>query len=74
MTARALRLAAGEDAMRKRDDTPTPAGSGAGEGGESFKREGPGPATNDTGGDVDEMNREAEESLIRNVEPDQPTD
>ncbi len=41
---------------------------------ETFKREGPQPAQNDTGRNVDEMNRAAEESVIRNVTPDEQTD
>lgn len=47
-----------------------PAGSEAGQGGETFKREGPEPAENPTGRNVEEMNREAEDAVIRNVEPD----
>jgi hypothetical protein len=46
----------------------------SGEPGETFKREGPTPAANDSGGTVDEMNRAAEESVIRNVTPDEQTD
>jgi hypothetical protein len=60
--------------MKDSEKPEGPAGSEAGQGGETFKREGPAPATNDSGGSVDEMNREAEESLVRNVEPDQPVD
>ena len=41
---------------------------------ETFKREGPAPAANDTGRDVEEMNNKAEESVIRNVTPDEQTD
>ena len=40
---------------------------------ETFKREGP-PPQGDTGRDIDEMNEKAEESVIRNVEPDQQVD
>ncbi len=35
----------------------------------TFKREGPEPASGDTGKNVDEMNRKAEESVISNVRP-----
>jgi hypothetical protein len=35
----------------------------------TFKREGPEPGTGDTGRDVDEMNRKAEEAVISNVRP-----
>ena len=48
------------------------AGSAPG-GGETFKREGPTPATRDTGRDVDEMNEKAAESIVRNVTPDEAT-
>ena len=40
----------------------------------AFKREGPNPPGRKTGHSIDEMNREARQSLIRNVEPDEPTD
>ncbi len=60
--------------MEKRKEPRGPAGSEAGQGGETFKREGPAPATNDSGETVEDMNREAEESLVRNVEPDEPVD
>ena len=53
----------------KNDDQPV-----HGDAGGAFKREGPTPATEDTGRTVDEMNRAAEESLIRNTTPDQQTD
>ena len=42
--------------------------------GEAFKREGPTPASEDTGDTVDEMNREAERSIIRNIRPEDTTD
>ena len=38
--------------------------------GEAFKREGPTPATEDTGETVEEMNREAEKSFTRNIRPE----
>lgn len=61
--------------MENRKDREGPAGSEAGQGGgETFKREGPVPATNDSGRTVEDMNEEAEESLVRNVEPDEPVD
>ena len=50
-----------------------PKGSAPG-GGETFKREGPAPATHDTGRDVNEMNEKAAESVIRNERPDEATD
>jgi hypothetical protein len=42
--------------------TPTPQGT--------FKREGPEPGTGDTGRNVEEMNRKAEEAMLSNVRPD----
>ena len=62
------------DHTRGTEAIDAPAGSPAGGGGETFKREGPEPATNDTGASVDEMNDKAGESLVRNVEPGQETD
>ena len=55
---------------------PTDAGKASkhGNDGTTFKREGAEPAEHDTGRDVDEMNRKAEESLIRNVEPHESVD
>jgi hypothetical protein len=44
------------------------------EGGTTFKREGPAPAEKDSGRNVEEMNRAAEDSLVRNVTPDEQTD
>jgi len=41
--------------------------------GEAFKREGPTPATEDTGRTVDEMNRKAEQSIVRNIRPENPS-
>lgn len=41
--------------------------------GEAFKREGPTPATEDTGKNVEEMNQEAEAALRRNIRPAKPT-
>jgi hypothetical protein len=40
----------------------------------AFKREGPNPPGRKTGHSIDEMNRAARRSVIRNVEPDEPTD
>ena len=40
----------------------------------TFKREGPVPAGRDTGDSVDDMNRAAEQSIVRNVEPDEAVD
>ena len=40
----------------------------------AFKREGPNPPGRKTGHSIDEMNRAAEESLIRNVTPDEQVD
>jgi len=40
----------------------------------AFKREGPTPSNADTGGSVDEMNRNAEDALLRNVRPDEQVD
>jgi hypothetical protein len=40
----------------------------------TFAREGPSPPQNDTGQSVDEMNRRAEESVLRNVRPDEQID
>ena len=41
---------------------------------ETFKREGPEPAQNDTGRTVEDMNNKAEESVIRNITPDEQVD
>ena len=41
---------------------------------ETFKREGPAPAAGDTGDTVEEMNKKAEESVIRNIRPDEAVD
>ena len=60
--------------QKKRDYEQDPAGSAAGRDGGTFKREGPTPGDGDTGRNVDEMNRKAEESVINNVTPDQTTD
>ena len=40
----------------------------------AFKREGPNPPGRKTGHSVDEMNRAAYHSVIRNVEPDEQID
>jgi hypothetical protein len=57
---------------RREDENPqAPAHDDAGA---TFKREGPTPATRDSGGSVDEMNRAAEDSIVRNVTPDEQTD
>jgi hypothetical protein len=40
----------------------------------TFAREGPTPPQNDTGKTVDEMNRAAEDALLRNVTPDEQVD
>jgi hypothetical protein len=40
---------------------------------ETFKREGPTPPGNSTGNSIDDMNRAAEESLVRNIRPDEGT-
>lgn len=61
-------------AEQKRDYQQDPAGSPAGREGGTFKREGPDPAPNDTGKNVDEMNELAEASVINNVTPDEATD
>jgi hypothetical protein len=60
-------------AENRRDDetTPTPTQDDAGA---TFKREGPTPATRDSGDSVAEMNRAAEDSVVRNVTPDEQTD
>ena len=60
--------------QQKRESDADPAGGTPARGGETFKREGPWPATNDTGRDVDEMNEKARESVISNVTPDEATD
>jgi len=39
-----------------------------------FRREGPEPGAPDTGTNVPDMNRKAEESVINNVTPDEQTD
>ena len=57
-----------------RRDENAPAQSEHDDAGATFKREGPTPATEDTGRTVEEMNRAAEDSLIRNTTPDQQTD
>jgi hypothetical protein len=41
---------------------------------ETFKREGPTPPGNSTGESIDDMNRAAEESVVRNIRPDEHTD
>ena len=61
-------------AEQKKDYEQDPAGSTAGRDGGTFKREGPTPGSEDTGRNVDDMNRKAEESVINNVTPDQTTD
>jgi hypothetical protein len=40
----------------------------------TFAREGPTPPQNDTGETVEEMNRAAEDALLRNIRPDQQVD
>ena len=40
----------------------------------AFKREGPNPPGRKTGHSIDEMNRAAEDSVSRNVEPDKQSD
>jgi hypothetical protein len=40
---------------------------------ETFKREGPTPPANSTGNSIEDMNRAAEESLVRNIRPDEGT-
>jgi hypothetical protein len=40
----------------------------------TFAREGPTPPRNDSGRTVDEMNRAAEDALLRNVTPDERVD
>ena len=40
----------------------------------TFKREGPEPGDGDTGGNVEEMNRKAEQSVINNIRPDDAVD
>ena len=60
--------------QRNTEHEADPAGSAPARGGETFKREGPWPATEDTGRDVDEMNEKARESVISNVTPDEATD
>jgi hypothetical protein len=59
---------------QKREDEPN-AGSieDAGDG-TTFKREGPEPSRNDSGETVEEMNRAAEDALLRNVTPDEAID
>ena len=42
--------------------------------GTAFKREGPQPADRDTGGTIEEMNQEAERSIVRNIKPDERVD
>jgi hypothetical protein len=61
-------------AEQKKDYQQDPAGSPAGGDGGTFRREGPTPGDADTGRNVDDMNRKAEESIINNVTPDQTTD
>jgi len=51
---------------RERDDTPAD--------GTAFKREGPTSADADTGDTVEEMNRAAEDALLKNVRPDEAID
>jgi hypothetical protein len=58
----------------KNRDQWSPETTRSGERGESFKREGPGPAKEDTGRNVDDMNRKAEESVVNNITPDEATD
>jgi hypothetical protein len=41
---------------------------------QTFAREGLTPTQNDTSGSVDEMNRAAEDALLRNVRPDEQID
>jgi hypothetical protein len=40
----------------------------------TFAREGPNPPRNDSGQSVEEMNRKAEDALLRNVRPDEQID
>ena len=55
-------------------DEPREQDTTKGQEGTTFKREGPQPATNDTGGTVEEMNRAAEDAMLRNVRPDEAID
>jgi len=40
----------------------------------TFAREGPAPPQNETGDSVDEMNRAADDAMLRNVRPDDQID
>jgi hypothetical protein len=58
--------------MATNNEGPGATSASEGEDNTTFKREGP-PASNDTGGDVESMNRAAARSIERNVRPE-PSD